>query len=109
MNACQVVSSPWANAAVVATFLGALTFVVLYAWSTRGAWWSSTLGRNVMTLMGALLVVASLAVAALIWGTNWPYRDAIRTAAWTVIAVPIWWRVAILIRVQRPERTPPTR
>jgi hypothetical protein len=96
----QVSSSPWANAAVVATFLGALAFVVTYAWSTRGAWRDSPVGLNVMTLMAVILAVSSLAVAAIIWGNDWPYRDAIRTVAWSAIAGCIWWRLAILWRVQ---------
>jgi hypothetical protein len=101
VNTCQVVaSSPWANVAIVATALGALVFVVSYAVMTRGAWRRSPVGLNVMAFMAAVLVVSLLAVAAIVWGTNWPHRDVIRTAAWSLIAVCIWWRVLILFRVQ---------
>jgi predicted TIM-barrel fold metal-dependent hydrolase len=92
--------SVWANAAVIATFAGALTFVALYAWRTRGAWRVTSVGRNVMALMSVILVVSALAVAAIIWGTDWPHRNAVRFVAWSLVAVCIWWRVVILWRVQ---------
>lgn len=105
MNTCQTVSSsPWANTAVVATMLGALVFVVLYATSTRGAWRRSNVGLNVMAFMAVILAVSCLAVAGIIWGTNWPHRDVIRTAAWGLIAACIWSRVVILWRVQHDKR-----
>lgn len=101
MNTCQpVVSSPWADAAVIATALGALVFVCSYAWTTRGAWRHTPMGRHVMTFMVSILAVSVMAVAAVIWGTDWPHRTVIRTAAWGLIAGCIWWRVVILFRVQ---------
>lgn len=93
-------SSPWVNAAIIVTFAGALLFVVSYAWRTRGAWWSSAVGRNVMALMSAILLVSGLAVAGVIWGTDWPHRNVIRFLAWSLIAVCVWWRVVILFRIQ---------
>lgn len=99
--ACQQVSSsPWADAAVIFTTLGALAFVVLYATSTRGAWKDSNVGINVMVLMAAILAASCLAAAAIIWGTDWPYRNVIRTVAWGAIGSCIWWRVVLLYRVQ---------
>lgn len=104
---CQAVSSsPWADAAVIATALGALVFVVSYAWSTRGAWRDSAIGQNVMALTSVILLVSCLAVAAVIWGTDWPARNLIRTLAWGSIAACIWWRVFLLYRAQHPTRPP---
>jgi hypothetical protein len=106
-GSCQAVSSsPWSDAAVIATAAGAVVFVASYAWTTRGAWRRSSVGRNVMSLMSAIMVVAGLAVAAIIWGTDWSHRELVRTVAWLSIAVPIWWRVAILFRVQHRRRNP---
>jgi hypothetical protein len=96
----QNAGSIWANAAVVATFAGAFVFVALYAWRTRGAWRVTAVGRNVMALMSVILVVSALAVAAIIWGTDWPYRNAVRFVAWSAVAVCVWWRVVILWRIQ---------
>lgn len=107
--ACQPVSSsPWANAAVVATALGALVFVVLYAWTTRGAWRTTPMGKHVMTFTAVIFAVSSLAVASIVWGTDWPYRNVIRTVAWSAVAFCLWWRVLLLYRVQHPTDTTTT-
>jgi hypothetical protein len=95
--------SAWSSAAIIFTALGALVFVCAYAWTTRGAWRDTVVGLNVMAFMSAILIVSALAVAAIIWGTNWPYRDAIRFSAWSLIGAIIWWRVIILFKVQRRD------
>lgn len=101
MAICQTASSsPWSDAAVIFTAAGALVFVLAYAITTRGAWHRSMVGINVMSFMAAIAVVSALAVVAIIWGTNWPGRDVIRTVAWGLIGSIIWWRVALLLRVQ---------
>lgn len=101
MTSCQVVSSSiWADAAIIATLLGALVFVVAYSWRTRGAWKDSAVGMNVMAFMVSVLIVATLATIGVFWGTDWPNRNVVRTLAWGLIAACIWWRVAILFRVQ---------
>ena len=106
MNSCQTPPlTPWTSAAVIFTALAALTFVVSYAWTTRGAWRDTMIGLNVMAFMSFILLVSLLGVTAIIWGTNWPYRDAIRTVVWGVIGSIIWWRVVILYRVQHHDRT----
>lgn len=104
MTSCQTVSSSlWTDTAVFFTALGALVFVVSYAWTTRGAWRDSAVGVNIMSFMAAILVVSILAVAAIVWGSNWPYRTVIRTVAWAAIGGCIWWRVLILYRVQHRD------
>lgn len=103
MNSCQAASSsPWSNAAVILTALGALVFVIVYAVTTR--WWSSAMGKHVMTFMAAILVVTMLAVISIFFGVNWPHRAAIRTGAWGSIAACLWWRVIILFQAQRLSR-----
>lgn len=101
--------SLWTNAAVIATAVGALVFVVSYAVLTRGAWRSTVVGKNVMTLMVVITVVSALAVSAIVFGTDWPHRDLIRTAAWGAVAASVWWRVVILFRVQRGDPAGPRR
>lgn len=104
MTSCSPApGSPWANAAVIATALGALVFVASYAWRTRGAWRRSAVGRNVMALMVVIVIVSGLAVAGIVWGRNWPHRDLIRIVAWGAVAACVWWRVVILYRVQRRQ------
>ncbi len=103
MNSCDpsLVSSGspwWVNAAIYATAAGALVFVAAYA---RFAPWRSTvMGWHVMTFMGVILVVASLAVIATVFGTAWPFRNVVRAGAWYAVAAVIWWRIWLLIRAQ---------
>lgn len=107
MTSCQPVSSSlWTDAAVILTTLGALVFVVAYGWKTRGGWRDSLMGKHVMAFMAAILTVCLLAVAGVVWGTDWPHRNAIRTAAWALIGGCIWWRVALLFRVQHRDEQP---
>lgn len=93
--------TPWSDAAVIATFLGAFVFVVAYAWTTRGGWRSNVVGVNVMILMASMTLVSALAVIGVFYGTAWPHREVIRTAAWGLIGVCVWWRVVILFLVQK--------
>ena len=102
---CQAPGSPWwVNVAVVATMAGALVFVAAYAWRTRGAWRDTAVGQNVMALMAVILIVSALAVSAIVWGTAWPHRNLIRFAAWASVAAVVWWRVALLLRIQHRGR-----
>lgn len=100
MVTSQNPGSIWVDVAIFATFAGALAFVASYAWRTRGAWRMTAVGRNVMALMSVILVVSALAVVSVIWGTDWPHRDVIRFVAWSLVAACVWWRVAILWRIQ---------
>lgn len=96
-----------ADVAIMFTAAGAVTFVIGYAWSTRGAWSRSAMGRHVMTFMAVIMVASGLALAGVLFGTDWPARDAIRAVAWTAIGACIWWQVGLLRRVQREHRDEP--
>lgn len=108
MNGCQPPpTDPWTAAAIILTALGAVVFVISYAWTTRGNWRRNPLGWNVMLFMLAIAIVSSLAVAGVLWGTDWPHREIIRPVAWAMIGACIWQRVILLYRVQhQPEPTP---
>jgi hypothetical protein len=97
------------DVAVIATFIGALVFVISYAWRSNGLWRTTVVGRNQMAMIAIILIVSGLAIAGIIWGRNWPHRDIIRFAAWAAVAACIWWRVVILYRVQRRRREPSDR
>jgi len=101
VTSCQASSmTPSLAVAIVVTFLGALAFVVSYAWRTRGVWRASAVGRNVMALMSVILVVSALGVTAVFFGSDWPFRNQVRSAAWWAVAACVWWRVVILWRIQ---------
>jgi len=104
-NTCQVTTNLWVVTAVIATALGALVFVISYAWLTRNAWRRSAVGQNVMALTAVILVVSLLAVSAIMFGIDWPARNAIRAGAWWAVAVIVWWRVVLLFRAQPRDRS----
>ena len=89
----------WVNTAVIVAAAGALVFVAAYG---RFVPWRSTIvGRHVMTFMAVILTVSSLAVASIIFGTDWPYRNLIRFLCWASVACVIWSQVVLLIRSQQ--------
>lgn len=92
------------DAAVIATFLGALTFVVLYL---GRSWRRTAVGVNVLVLMSVITVVSALAVATIFFGRDWPFRDLIRALAWGAVAATIWWRVVLLLRTPKHHRVEP--
>jgi len=105
-NTCQqATNSPWVAVAVIATALGALVFVASYIRLTHGKWRSTAYGQNVMALTVVILVVSLLAVSAIVFGIDWPYRNAIRAGAWWAVAAVVWWRVVLLFRAQRHQRS----
>lgn len=91
-----------ADAMVIATFLGALVFVIAYL---HRNWRSTAIGRNVMALMAIIAIVSALAVSSIVFGHNWPARDLIRALAWGSVAGAVWWRVVLLWHT--PGRTAP--
>lgn len=96
-----------ANVTVIATFAGAVAFVLIYF---RRNWRATAIGRNVMALMSVIALVSGLAVSSIIFGQRWPFRDLIRALCWGAVAATIWWRVVLLIRVPRhrqPDEDPP--
>lgn len=97
-------------------FAGFAVFCVLYF--LRSDWQSSSVGRNAMALMGACALLLGLAVVRLFGGDAWfeRHRDVLRLVSYSLIGAIVWWRVALLIKLQRRKgragvsaRTTPTR
>lgn len=88
---------------VVVTFLGALTFIGVYL----RRHWRTPVGVNLMALAVVMVIETGLAIAALIFGTNWPFRDEIRAGAWALVAYVLWWRVGLLFTVGLGAAAPP--
>lgn len=87
-------SIAWA-ALTILGFVGALTFVVLYAVTARD-WHHSPVGQNLMAMAAVLAGLLGLSVAAYvvdIWPVLWLGGMASLDAV-------LWWRVWLLWRVQ---------
>lgn len=109
----------WAAAGDIAFnafFFFTLLFVLLYA--TISPWWRTPMGRNIMTLMGALAAVGIYSIYA-----NWLSRKAdperydaavqaarevyyphgfwqIRFIIFATLALAVLWRIVILVKAQ---------
>lgn len=91
------------SAMVIATFLGAVVFVLVYL---RRNWHSSAVGLNLMAFGVVIAIESGLAVSTLIWGTQWANRDIIRVASWALISATMWWRVVLLFTTRPPRAAP---
>ena len=90
-----------ADVALVAAACGCLAFVLLYQGLTSGRWRSTAYGRNVMAFMGIALVLLTIGVVREFVDVLDGYLDVIRLAGFTVVALIVWQRVALLVRAQR--------
>ena len=85
------------DAGYLAGAVGAVMFVVLYLILAR--FWESESGWHIfsfMTTVALILIHSSIGV----YFPNYPGRDVVRAFLYPVLAAIIFWRVAILIRVQ---------
>lgn len=88
-------------------FTGLLVFVILY--SFRSPWWETEIGKNMLAFMSVTLGLAGLGAAYQIIGPEWfdEHRGGVTFWSRTAFFLVVWWRVVILIKVQRlPKREP---
>lgn len=85
----------WDAVLVAAGFLPAVLFVALYLRSP--GWWRSTMGQNLMVKMAILAGLLGLSLASMLWRVPpWAWRGGM-----ALLDAAIWWRLAILVRLQR--------
>lgn len=94
-------------ALVVLTLVSALAFVAIYTHRH----WRTPVGVNLMALAVVMVIETSLAILGVLFGTNWPFRDEIRAAAWSLVAYVLIWRVGLLFtlglgQAREPEPLP---
>lgn len=91
-------------------FLGFGVFSILYFF--RSDWSSTPVGRNAMAFMGACWLLLGLSFIRLISGDAWfeLHRDVLRLVSYLILSSVVWWRVVLLIKLQRrPRRKKPDR
>lgn len=88
-----------------------LAFVIRYHVSTRGAWASSAIGRNLMLLMACLAAALGVIEAAYLFGP-YPFRRQVAFVVYLVIAYAAARRLVLQHRAQtrlpapRPDSPP---
>jgi hypothetical protein len=80
-------------------FASSFSFVVLYAWLTRGAWRKSATGRNVMLLM-SVIVAAMAQILAVRWVGMYPGRDEVSGALYVAVTYASVRRIVLMLRAQ---------
>jgi len=92
------------DAAVLDIFclVPALAFLVLYGF--RSQWSRNYVGRGLMSLSASLNLALGYILFVNIWPTV-PFRVEMRTGFFLIIAIALWWQLAVLLIAQR-ERPP---
>src|SRR5215207_5367992 len=88
----------------VTAFAGFWVFVILYG--ARSDWRSTEPGRNLMAFMVVCGIVLSTSfMRPLLGDARWDLvRDEIRIVSFALVNWVLWWRVYLLLKVQRQTR-----
>lgn len=83
-------------------YLGALLPAVLYVVVySRSPWSRSMVGRDLMALSVVMALALALAAARAYLGPDWTGRQILRVGIYVVLAVVLWHRLILLVRIQR--------
>lgn len=99
-------------AALILTFLAAppLTlFVPYYGWVARRSWWRNPAGRAVMVSTFGLALLVDISVLYLVFGDDYPGRDAVRLTVYSLIVAGAYLILGALIYESRKGRQHPHR
>ena len=83
---------------------GSTVFVIVYHVLAR--WWESPMGQNIMLLMFSLAALADLLLVNVLLGRP-DWMRWVFLALYVVVGSAIWWRVALLVKAQRPRSPRP--
>lgn len=78
-----------------------LLFLPLYALLAR--WWETSQGRYNMTLSIALAALAAPSLLRRFVG-DYSFREVAVDVSLAIVALAVWWRLILLVRVQYLER-----
>ena len=92
-----------ADIAFILAFVGFATFSLLYA--LRSPWRSTAVGRNAMAFMVVCALLLGLGIWRLVLGDPWfnQHRDLLRLISYGLIVWVVWWRVWLLVKLQRDD------
>lgn len=85
-----------------AATVGAWTFVIGY--SVLARWWRTEAGRHMWSFSLMIALLLTLIVGTGLLGHDYPGRVWVRIGAYGLLAVMIWHRVALLVRLQVRRR-----
>ena len=94
MQAILYLSALWYVAAA------STVFVIVYHALAR--WWESAVGINIMALLASLAVLADLLLVNVMLGRP-DWMRWVFLGLYVIVGTVIWWRVALLVKAQRPR------
>lgn len=95
------------NALMLWAGLALILFPICYHFATSGRWRRSAMGVHLMSFMGVLGLVMTLAVGNLITGNgsvqNSDLPPWVRPLVWLLVGGVSWWRLVLLFVVLNEE------
>lgn len=82
---------------VIAAAPAATAFPLCYAWAARGVWYRTPAGRALMTSSTALALLIDISLAYKAFGDEYPGRDVVRLAVYSLIAAGAWLKLGALL------------
>lgn len=92
----------WANVSLLVVAALVMVFAVLYL--TRSRWWSNRIGKVYLTKSLVLSLILVQIAMALWWDADYPFRQHLRFAIYTLGAVAYVPMIVTLWREQRRDR-----
>jgi hypothetical protein len=77
------------------------TFILRYVTTYR--WWSTELGRHLVTFSGCLAAFETYYFAALIW-PHFPGKEFLRAVLFLILTAAVLWRLVMFERLHRHNR-----
>lgn len=79
-------------------------FPLIYAWVARGVWWRNPAGRALMVSTTGLAALVDITLIYAAFGSDYPYRDAVRLTVYAWIASGAWLKFGALVYESRRGR-----
>lgn len=92
------------NLLIIAIFICATAFIIVLGLDRRGAWRYSTFGWSLMIMTVGIWLFTALSLTRRILGTDYMFRDTIRTIAFAAILFGIASRLWVLVATEWRER-----
>lgn len=89
---------PISTLLITGALIATTGFIGLYA--TNSPWWTSRLGRPMMTLACSVFLLCAVGLLFNVLGADYRYRPLIRDVAYLALNISMWWQLVILVKVQ---------
>lgn len=85
-----------ARVLILAAAIPATAYWVLFVFGTRG-WWKRSVGRALAVKATALMLLCDISAAYQVFGSDYPYRDAVRITVFLLVVLGLWLQLGALV------------